>query len=145
MATIQFNSALFRALFPVYANTVEVPDIVLQSQWDAATGYITNNTITASYLRMNTGQQTQALNLMTAHLMALNQLAATGQQGGLLQGATIDKVSVTLTPPPEANQWQWWLNQTPYGQQLLSLLQVVSAGGFFFTAGAPVVGAFRRR
>lgn len=144
MSTISFNADLFRGLFTVYANTVTFPTTLLQYQWDLATSYISNNTIIGCYNRMTLAQQTSALNLMTAHLMRLNQIIATGQNTGLLQGATIDKVSVQLTPPPESNQWQWWLNQTPYGQQLLALLQIVSAGGRFFTSGAPVVPAFRR-
>lgn len=144
MATVLYNSATFRGLFPAFANTAIFPDAVVQSQWDLATAYISNNTVTACYNGMASGQQVSALNLMTAHLMALNQLIADGQPTGLLQGATIDKISVQLTPPPEESQWQWWLNQTPYGQQLLALLQVVAAGGHFYTAGAPVVPAFRR-
>ena len=74
---------------------------------------------------------TLALNFMTAHLVYLNQIANSGQNTALMQGATIDKVSVQLTPPPEAGQWQWWLNQSPYGQSLLALLQVASVGGFY--------------
>ncbi len=145
MATIHYQSAVFRAIAPAFANTQQYPDPAVQAMWDLATGYLTDNTITGCYLGMTLGQQTSALNLMTAHLMQLNISAAAGQATGLVQGATIDKVSVQLTPPPEVDQWQWWLNQTPYGQQLLALLQVASAGGFFYSAGAPVVGAFRRR
>ena len=144
MATILFNPPVFRALFKAFANPVEFPDAAIQVTWDLATGYITDSTITARYLGLTAGQQVSALNLMTAHLMALNLAAAAGQATGLVQGATIDKVSVQLTPPPQVDQWQWWLNQTPYGQQLLGLLQVASAGGFFYAAGAPVVGTFRR-
>ncbi|OWK47571.1 hypothetical protein FRUB_01270 [Fimbriiglobus ruber] len=44
-----------------------------------------------------------------------------------MTGATIDKISVTLEPPPAPNAWQYWLQSSPYGQQLLALLQVVSA------------------
>lgn len=144
MATVFFDSTLFRGLFPAYASPVTFPDVLLQLQWDLATGYITNNTVVACYDGMRQPQQVNALNLMTAHLLALNIAAASGQPSGLVQGATIDKVSVQLTPPPEVSQWQWWLNQTPYGQQLLALLQIASAGGYFFTAGSPVVPAFRR-
>jgi hypothetical protein len=145
MATISFNSALFRAMFEPYKDTSKFPDAYLQLEWDLATSYITNNTATGCWLGMNLAQQTNALNLMTAHLLALNIAANSGQPAGVVTGATIDKVSVTLQPPPDPNQWQWWLNQTPYGQQLLALLQVASAGGFCYFAGAPVVGAFRPR
>lgn len=143
MATVLLDIAAFRAQFPAYANSITFTNAEIQAQWDLATAYITDNTNTACYLRMNPKQQRAALNLMTAHLMALNQAAASGQPAGLVQGATIDKVSVQLTPPPEVNQWQWWLNQTPYGQQLLSLLQVISAGGFFYNP-RPMLGFWRR-
>ncbi len=145
MTTVLFNEDLFRKTAPAYACCKVYPDDFLQTYWDLATNYITNNSATACYEGMTLGQQVTALNLMAAHLLALTLQTTSGQGAGLVTGATIDKVSVTLTPPPEMNQWQWWLNQTPYGQQLLSLLQVAAAGGRFFTAGGPVVGAFRRR
>lgn len=144
MATIYFNAAVFRATAPAFSNTFTYPDARIQAQWDLATAYLSNNTVIGCYNGMPLGQQTSALNLMTAHLMALNAAIAAGQPTGVLTGATIDKVSVQLQPPPDENQWQWWLNQTPYGQQLLALLQVASAGGRFFTSGLPVVPAFRR-
>jgi len=53
------------------------------------------------------------------------------------QALSVDKTSVTLVAPPGAdNQFKYWLNQSPYGQALLALLSVQSAGGFMggFTA-----------
>jgi hypothetical protein len=145
MATVYFDAEVFRGMFPAYANCGLYPAASIQVQWDLATNYITDNTMIACYEGMKGSQQVAALNLMTAHLMYLNGLVAAGQPAGLVQSATIDKVSVQLTPPPQSSQWQWWLNQTPYGQQLLALLQVASAGGRFFTSGTAVVPAFRRR
>lgn len=144
MATINYNDAAFRQLFPALSNVTTFPQALIQAYWDLATSYITNNTWSGWYAGFNLLQQTNALNLMTAHLLAVNTAAASGQPGGVLTGATIDKISVQMQPPPAPNQWQWWLNQSPYGQQLLALLQVGSAGGRFFTAGRPVVSAFRR-
>ncbi len=149
MATILYNDANFRALFPAFADVTKYPQATIQQYWDLATSYITDCTRTGYYegfacVNRQPKQQTNALNLMTAHLLYLNTLVAAGQPTGTLTGATIDKVSVQLQPPPAPNQWQWWLNQSPYGQQLLALLQVAAAGGRFFTSGAPVVPAFRR-
>jgi len=124
--TVLFNSATFRAQFPPYVDTTAFPDALLQLYWDNAAVYI--DTLCSS---MSTAQLTLSMNLMTAHLTFLNQVANSGQNTGLMQGATIDKISVQLTPPPELNQWQWWLNQSPYGQQLLALAQVASVGGWF--------------
>ena len=145
MATILYNDATFRAMFPAYSNAYpNFPTATIQQCWNLATSYITNNTITGWYEGINCQQQTNALNLMTAHILYLNTNTANGQPNGVLTAATIDKVSVTVQPPPDPNQWQWWLNQSPYGQQLLALLQITAAGGRFFSAGRPVVTAFRR-
>lgn len=85
----------------------------------------------------------RALTLLTAHLAALGVLIAAGQVPGLVQTATVDKVSVSLTPPPILTQFQWWLSLTPYGQQLLALLQVASVGGIYI-GGLPEISAFRK-
>ncbi len=123
---VLYNSALFRAQFPPYSDLLAFPDVLIQLYWNNAAAYMDFSCAT-----IPSAQQTLAMNLMTAHLTFLNQVANSGQNTGLMQGATIDKVSVQLTPPPEVNQWQWWLNQSPYGQQLLALLQVNTVGGWF--------------
>jgi len=143
VATIQFNSVNFRALFPAFANVTTYPDSLLQLIWNNATAYLSNNTACGWYSGMNCNQQTLALNYMTAHLLAIAGQIAAGDTPGIVTGATIDKISVTIQPPPETTQWQWWLNQTPYGQQLLALLQVAAAGGRFYNR-IPVLTAFRR-
>ena len=74
---------------------------------------------------------------MTAHLLALSVMIASGNTPGVMVAATIDKISITLEPPPAPNAWQYWLQTTPYGQQLLALLQVASVGGFYAASGVP--------
>lgn len=143
---IAYNDANFKALFPEYGNYAEA---ALSQYWTFATGYISDQNGGCYVGGMSLAQQTQALNLMTAHLVYLagliskGGLQATGQVPGVVTGATIDKISVTLQPPPEVNQWQWWLNQTPYGQQLLALLQVVAVGGFYGSGAPPGRAGFR--
>jgi hypothetical protein len=51
-----------------------------------------------------------------------------------VQSATIDKITVSLTPPPATSEFLWWLNLTGYGAQLAALLSVHAVGGFFVTA-----------
>lgn len=142
MPTINYNDANFRALFPAFANTTSYSATLLSLWWGNATAYISNQN-QCGWGSLTLQQQTLALNYMTAHLVYLNNLAATGEDSGVITGATIDKISVQLEPPPEANQWQWWLNQSPYGKQLLALLQVAVVGGRFFNP-SPVFTAFRR-
>lgn len=145
MVTITFDPTLFRAMFPSFADTTKYPDALLEMYFGTATSYISAQ-LGGCYpfvRKMNLQQQTLALNQMTAHIAYLNSIIATGQNTGITTGATIDKISVTLMPPPAGNSWKFWLNQSPYGQALLALLEVRAAGGMFFTSSPPVVGVFR--
>jgi hypothetical protein len=139
-STLTFDVDLFRQQFPAFANVTTFPTVQLQMYWDMATVYISDN---GSFGDLTGTSRQLAINMMTAHLTALSVLIAAGQVPGLMQNATIDKVTVGLTPPPLPNQWQWWMNQTPYGQQLLALLQANSVGGFY-VAGLPETTAFRK-
>ncbi len=145
MASVVFNATAFREQFPAFQCTPPISDSVLQGYFDMATAYIANpNCRNYCYLgKMALNQQTQALYLMTAHLGTIARSIQTNNVVGVLTQASIDKVSVTLEPPPSSNQWQYWLNSTPYGQQLLALLQVISVGGTF-VGGRPELLAFRR-
>lgn len=143
MATIPFDVTAFRTMFPAFSNTTTYPTITLQSYWDMATAYINDKTAGYYCGGWVLKQQVLALNLMTAHLAALFVLIASGQTPGIEISATIDKISVSMEPPPAKNQWQYWLQTTPYGAQLLALLQIAAAGGRFYNPAA-VFTAFRR-
>lgn len=136
-----FDVTQFRIDYPQFVDDIAFPDATLQMYWDWATCYISDR----DYGFLHGKCRFHAINLMTAHLAALSVIIAQGnytQIPGLVQSSTISKISVSLTPPPLDNQWQWWLSLTPYGQQLLALLQVQSVGGFMI-GGAPVRSAFR--
>ncbi len=135
---IQYNDTQFRALFPAFASTVTYPMATLSLYWGVATSYISQY----AQCDVTLAQQTLALNQMTAHITQLNTMAATNQQAGIVTGAGVGAVNVTLQPPPEVNQWEWWLNQTPYGQMLLALFQVITVGGFYIADGVPARGMF---
>ena len=142
MSTITLDPAAFRALFPQFADATKWPDAALSIQFGAATGYVSADT----YGDMPVAARTNALYLMTAHLLALGVIIAQNNysgQVGVVQGAVVDHVQITLTPPPVKSQWQWWLNTTPYGAQLLGLLDAQAAGGFF-VGGLPERAAFRK-
>jgi hypothetical protein len=142
MACISYNDAAFRALFPSYANPTTYPQSTVQGLWNQAILYVSNQ-YGGGYCVMSLAQQTQAINLMTAHLLFLQGMITAGTMPTLTTGASIDKVSVTLTPPPLPNQWQWWLGLSPYGQQLLALFQVVTVGGFFASSAPPGRAGFK--
>jgi hypothetical protein len=142
MSTIIFNPALFREQFPAFQCTPPISDDLLQLYFANATLYISSNK-NQCFGGLNIAQKTQALYLMTAHLTQISRNIAQNQVTGVMTAATVDKVSITLEPPPSENQWQYWLNSTPYGQQLFALLQVVGIGGRYIGA-SPAISSFRR-
>lgn len=141
---LTFDYALFVLQFPDYNNPGRYPEVLLQTYWDIAINYMSN---VGNYGSLQGSMRQYALNLLVAHLVYLSLIIGTGdpntrsQVPGLVQSATIDKVSVTLTPPPIPNQFQWWLGLTPWGQSLLALLQMNSVGGFYI-GGKGAVAAF---
>lgn len=139
-AILTFDVAAFRLEFPAFGNPAQFSNMTLQGYWDFATQYVSD---VANFGSLKGAGRQLALNLMTAHLTALSVVIASGQVPYLVQASTIDKISVTLTPPPIKNQWQWWLSTTPYGAALLALLQVRSVGGFYI-GGRPELAAFRK-
>jgi hypothetical protein len=143
MATIQYNDAAFRALFPPYADPAKYPQATILNYWNMGTAYISNRSGGAFCGGMNLQRQTLALQLMTAHLLFIAGLIAIGQVPAPVTAAGIDKINVTLEPPPAKNMWQYWLSSSPYGQELLALLSVAGVGGFFI-GGKPVYPAFKR-
>lgn len=136
MGNVVFSPSEFKAEFPAFAGK---SDDTLTATFSTSTIYIANDT--CSSLGMSGTKE--SLYLMTAHLLALGDIIAAGQTPGVEQSATIDKVSVTMQPPPNKNQFQWWLNTTPYGQRLLALLQMKSVGGHV-VGGNPELDAFRK-
>lgn len=65
--------------------------------------------------------------LLAAHLMALQNNIDNGENtGGLQTGASIDKVSVSVAPPPFSDGFEYWLSQTIYGQTLLAFFDMIA-------------------
>lgn len=140
MAQHTFDVTAFRAMFPAFADPLKYPDATLQMWWTMAIQYISdmdNCVIEGDTLQL-------ALNLMTAHLAQSFTMLANGQTNpGIITGATEGSVSVSMTPPPAKNMWQYWLATTPYGQQLQALLSALVVGGFTI-GGLPETAALRR-
>ena len=142
MSTITLDPAAFRALFPQFADATKWPDAALSIQFGAATGYVSADT----YGDMPVAARTNALYLMTAHLLALGVIIAPGNytgQPGIVINSRVGDVQVQMQPPPERGQWRYWLNLTPYGAQLVALLEAQSVGGFY-VGGLPERAAFRK-
>lgn len=140
MTQLAFDATIFREQFPAFINPITYPTSVLEMYWGMAGCYVDNNieaqTLLSDCLRL-------ALNYVVAHMAYLNGLILAGQTPQIISSSTIDKVSVTLEPPPAKDNWNWWLNTTPYGQALLALLQVKAVGGLY-VGGLPEGLAFRK-
>lgn len=130
----------FRALFPFFANNPPYTDALIQMFYTNAACYIDNND---NFCGLNGPCLEMALMLMTAHLLYGFKLAGMGQTNTILTSATIDKVAVSMQPPPATTGWQWWLATSPYGQQLWALLSAQSVGGWS-VGGRPETRAFRK-
>jgi len=139
---ITLNLPVFRQLYPQFLDPAVFSDIRLQADFDMATAYVSPD----SYGDMTDAVRTQAVYLMAAHLLALGAIIAQNNyqgQVGIVAGAKVGEVSVTLSPPPDRGQWRWWMNTTPYGAQLVGLLEAQSVGGFY-VGGLPERAAFRK-
>lgn len=132
--------AAFRVLFPAFADPVQFPDALLNTYYAIAGSYIDNNDNCSG---LNGATLDWALQLMTAHLLFIFDQIRKGQTSVVIAGATIDKVTLSLAPPPAKNGWQWWLATSPYGLQLWALLQARSVGGWAI-GGLPEKMAFRK-
>lgn len=89
-------------------------------------------------------QMQLALNLLAGHLFSISsgQTAGTGLSGPVT-GATQGSVSVQILTPPVRSMWEFWLASTPYGAQLLGLLQMIGAGGLL-VGGSLERASFRK-
>jgi len=125
-----FSLEVFRRLYPQFA---EISDEQVLDTADQAECFLT------SYGCKCTDQM---LILMVAHLLALGIKERDGGVAGQVTGATVDKVSVSIAPPPSRDMWSYWLGLTPYGMQLMALLKVCTAGGLY-VGGLPERAAFR--
>lgn len=132
MTTIVLDIAAFRAMFPAYADATTYPDGTITVWWSAASNFISDEYCPGWSNFMTLKQQTLALSLMTAMWGDLTAQIVAGDATGIITSATIDKISVQVAEPPVKNQWQYWLTSSPYGQQLLALLQLAGVGGKYY-------------
>ena len=135
--------AEFRASFPEYADPALWPDAVIERVQRMALCYLPPG----RGKRLSGAARALALDLMAAHLLFLEDAITRGKGGkaaGLVSGATVDKVSVSLTPPPVKNQFAWWLSLSPRGAELLALLRSRAAGGLYVGGTPPERAAFRK-
>jgi len=134
------NISEFRTLFPAFADESVYPDASLEAYWGRSEMmiYAYDNWL------ISNGKLQYALSLLTAHIAALSSDIAAGGDGGggVVQSASEGSVSVSMLAPEMKDYWQFWLAKTPYGQELLALLETVTLAGFYF-GGSPETAAIR--
>lgn len=139
--TTVFDPVGFRALYPAFNDHGIYTDAILQANFNMAGSFIAN--ANSGCQGLTQPQQAVALNMMTAHLLAISAGIASGDTPGIVTAAGIDKVSVTLMAPLVKSQWAQWLVGTPYGSSLYAFLQGIAVGGMY-VGGLPELSAFRK-
>lgn len=128
MAVHTFDLPSFQAACPALAPQ---DPVALAATFGVAVTSFTDGSGNDTCL-LSGAQMQLALNLLTGHMTALANTQKGGAGAGLsgpITGATQGSVSVTAMPPPVRDMWSFWLAGTPYGTQLLGLLQMLGAGG----------------
>ena len=123
--------AIFRARIPAFADTTKYPDVVIENMIETATCYVVSKNI--GPLRDNF--RVQAICLMAAHLLTLrDRMAQGGNAGavGAVASSSVGNVSISMVQPPNQNQYEYWMNLTGYGAELLRLLAIFGNGGIYW-------------
>ncbi len=136
--TIDLNIQTFRTAFPLYADELEYPDILLNAQYEIGKCYISDNNCT-----MAEACREYALQAMLAHLLYIRDQVNAGNNIGVITSASEGEVSVSLATPVVDDEWHYWFNSSPFGRELIALLEVESVGGFY-VGGSPERVAFRK-
>jgi hypothetical protein len=123
---IDLDIASFRINFPAYASEADYPDMRLNSQYAIGKCFIADNDCT-----LPEECREYALQLMLAHLLSIQDSIASGRPTQIVTSASEGSVSVSLAEPPNSDTWTYWFSTTPYGLQLITMLDASSVGGFF--------------
>ena len=127
-----FDLSAFRTAYPVFDS---VPDATVQAAATSALCLIGQDGCDCDVHQWQ---------LMVAHLLYIQGQVATGNgNAGAVTSAAIDKVSVAFAAPPfGTSAYKFWLFKSPYGGQLLAMLDRCSKGGVY-VGGLPERSAFR--
>lgn len=124
--TIDLNITTFRVNFELYQDVSNYPDMLLNAQYEIGKCYIADNDCT-----MPESCREYALQAMLAHLLYIRDQVNGGNNIGVITSASEGDVSVSLAQPVVDDNWTYWFNQSPYGKDILALLDQQSAGGMY--------------
>lgn len=129
VATLTLSVEQFRQAFPEFADENVYSDAYLQTLIVQAQCYIHTKNIGP----LSDDCRLLAWELMVAHLQTIRSRILSGQTAaGQVASTSIDSISVSMVPPPNKDQFDYWMNSTPYGQQLLALLLAHAPAGLYF-------------
>jgi hypothetical protein len=128
MAIITITADQFRADFTEFSDVNKYSDESLGIFINRAYCYISRST----YGKLPQDVRTLAIELMVAHLLTIQDKINSNSASGQIASTSIDAISVSLVAPINRNAWQYWLNSTPYGMELLALLQAHSSAGLYY-------------
>ena len=139
MTVLVTTVADFRAMFLAYASTPPA-----DARITLFLGYATDYISSEDYGYLAGSSRLRAIYLMAAHLMRLDDDAAAGSVAGIVTSASEGSESIGIAPPPTHNAWDYWISQTPYGQQLLALMKVKAVGGLYVGGCSAATGNIRK-
>lgn len=94
---------------------------------------------TKNYGRLKNDDRKTAFYLFCAHLSLLYfknstamQTGAASNGAGLVASANVGEVSVSYVQIPNLDNLEYWLSLTPYGLELLALLEIYTSAPFYF-------------
>lgn len=133
-----FDLPMFLAYFPEFADEAVWKPTVVQSAGYRAMRHITTS---AGGMPLIGEDRDYAQFLMAGHLLVLDKQ---DEDSGVSDGvgmagtpfkATVGSVQVENTKPNsfQSDDWNYWLNQTKYGRELLAFLDVHAPGIFLAT------------
>lgn len=129
MANVTVTIAEFRYRFPAFRDTTKYSDELVQIQLDTAQLYISPE----ENCLVKPAIQKQMIYLLTAHLLTIDSALANGDTsaGGQVASASVGGVSVSKAIPNNRTDFEYFLNSTGYGMQLLALLSMYSVVGMY--------------
>lgn len=125
---VEVSPIEMRVTLPAFKDTKKYTDTMLCNVLELAQQYISP----LNFCNLQGKSRKFAIYLMAGHVQILQDNILSGNaSNGFQTSASIDRVSVSVAPPPIKSQMDYWLSQTPYGQQLLALLEMHTAMGFY--------------
>jgi hypothetical protein len=116
---IMITAEEFKQNFPAFADNIDndIENAIYEAGCYISTHYSGDISLKC---------RTMMIELMAAHLLTVSANSNSNDNGGIagqIVQAHIDNVSVSAAIPKNSNPFQYFLNQSLYGQRLLALIQ----------------------